>query len=31
MVFEDAGHIPMVEKPGATAAVIRRFLAKHGH
>lgn len=31
MIFEDAGHIPMVEKPGATAAVIRRFLAKHGH
>jgi abhydrolase domain-containing protein 6 len=31
VIFEDAGHVPMIEKPGATAAVIRRFLAKHGH
>lgn len=31
VIFEDAGHVPMIEKPGATAAVLRRFLAKHGH
>jgi abhydrolase domain-containing protein 6 len=30
VIFEDAGHVPMIEKPGATAAVLRRFLAKHG-
>lgn len=31
VIFEDAGHVPMLEKPGATAAMLRRFLAKHGH
>lgn len=31
VVFDDVGHVPMIEKPGPTAAVIRRFLAKHGH
>ncbi len=31
VIFEDAGHVPMLEKPAATAAVLRRFLAKHGH
>jgi pimeloyl-ACP methyl ester carboxylesterase len=31
VIFDDAGHVPMIEKPGATAAVLRRFLAKHGH
>ena len=31
VIFEDAGHVPMIEKPGATAAVLRRFLAKQGH
>ena len=31
VIFEDVGHVPMIEKPGATAAVLRRFLAKHGH
>lgn len=31
VIFEDAGHVPMIEKPGGTAAVLRRFLAKHGH
>ena len=30
-VFDDAGHVPMIEKPGAMAAVMRRFLARHGH
>lgn len=31
VVFDDAGHVPMIEKPAATAAVMRRFLARHGH
>jgi abhydrolase domain-containing protein 6 len=31
VIFEDAGHVPMIEKPGAMAGVLRRFLAKHGH
>lgn len=31
VVFDKTGHVPMIEKPGATAAVMRRFLAKHGH
>ena len=31
VIFEDAGHVPMLEKPRQTAAVLRRFLAKHGH
>jgi abhydrolase domain-containing protein 6 len=31
VIFDDVGHVPMIEKPGATAAVLRRFLAKHGH
>jgi abhydrolase domain-containing protein 6 len=31
VIFEDAGHVPMLEKPAATAGVMRRFLAKHGH
>ena len=31
VVFEDAGHVPMIEKPAATAGVMRRFLAKHGY
>lgn len=31
VIFEDAGHVPMLEKPAATASVLRRFLAKHGH
>jgi pimeloyl-ACP methyl ester carboxylesterase len=31
VIFEDVGHVPMLEKPAATAAVMRRFLAKHGH
>jgi abhydrolase domain-containing protein 6 len=30
VIFEDVGHVPMLEKPGATAAVLRRFLAKNG-
>jgi abhydrolase domain-containing protein 6 len=30
-VFKDIGHIPMIEKPGATAAAMRRFLAKNGY
>jgi abhydrolase domain-containing protein 6 len=31
VIFEDVGHVPMLEKPGQTAVVLRRFLAKHGH
>lgn len=31
VIFEDVGHVPMLEKPAATAGVMRRFLAKHGH
>lgn len=31
VVFEDAGHVPMLEKPAAMAGTLRRFLAKHGH
>jgi pimeloyl-ACP methyl ester carboxylesterase len=31
VIFDDVGHVPMLEKPAATAAVMRRFLAKHGH
>lgn len=30
VIFDEVGHVPMIEKPGPTAAVIRRFLAKHG-
>jgi abhydrolase domain-containing protein 6 len=30
-IFEDVGHVPMLEKPALTASVMRRFLAKHGH
>jgi abhydrolase domain-containing protein 6 len=29
VIFDDVGHVPMLEKPGATAAVIEAFLAKH--
>lgn len=31
VVFDDVGHVPMLEKPAATAAVLRGFLARHGH
>lgn len=31
VVFDNVGHVPMLEKPAATAAVMRRFLARHGH
>ncbi|GAB5481691.1 MAG: alpha/beta fold hydrolase [Parasphingorhabdus sp.] len=29
VIFEETGHIPMIEKPKETAAVHRAFLAKH--
>ncbi len=29
VIFEDVGHIPMIEKPKKTAAVKLAFLAKH--
>lgn len=28
-IFEHVGHVPMIEDPKATAAVMKRFLAKH--
>jgi abhydrolase domain-containing protein 6 len=31
IIFDNVGHVPMLEKPAETAAVMRRFLAKHGH
>lgn len=31
IIFEDTGHVPMLEKPAAMANAMRRFLAKHGH
>jgi len=31
VVFDNVGHVPMLEKPAQTAAVMRRFLARHGY